>query len=761
MLFAPSIGRMVALLAGIHGAVRSAGDVAPVIGVHVEIDGTDRTTTDSAGRYVVGGLATGTHQLRFISVGYETRQLTVLLTDSSELAVDVDLTPRPVILPPLAVVARGADDQARTDAFWSTDWDEAGHYRFGPGWQANQPAGSVDIADALARASGVATRGDNTTALSVHGARGSENLTLLDGIPLFGAVHFAGASSAVNPDAVAAMDLHAGVSSARFGGALSGVVELETAEALSGGQITGDLSTADVRSMARASFGTSGGVLLSARSSIRDLMTDGTDLGSVNGYQDFLAAGSTTIGTGVVRLLGFESANRLRWEPVVSGLLRAADPTTPAPLAPSNAADWQSGAIGVTWTQPVGRDGEWHAAGWWSGNSATIATLSSGRTDQLASGIGELGVSTDWSQRFRTGTVSFGGEFTRPQTWYTSGTLFTQPGSDLTGVALAAVPVLGAVYGEWDWHGASRLDFRVGVRGNTDFRQSVSVDPRVLVNFHPDAVTRIEAGFGRMHQFLQSMLNEDNLMSAVIGPSLLTSPAGGQPPASSDQWVVSAERRVAPGISVSLDGYVRSWQNVLAPALTSSGLYVATTPAYGDGDARGVNASVSIVRGHVTAQVSAGLASSVQRVDGVTYPSSFDQPWSLSGDVSYQLPARTSIQLRWNAGAGQPATAILSGIEWSSYQPATGIGEIEGTATNAAGAINALRLPGPMRLDLGVRREWHFSGNNHGNGITTAVRMENLFNQANPIGMIAQSDGTLQLLRGTPRGLVFEVGWAH
>jgi hypothetical protein len=257
------------------------------------------------------------------------------------------------------------------------------------------------------------------------------------------------------------------------------------------------------------------------------------------------------------------------------------------------------------------------------------------------------------------------------------------------------------------------------------------------------------------------MLNEDNLMSAVIGPALLTSASNGQPPAVADQWVLSLAHQLASGVSVTVDGYARSWHNVLAPAVTTAGLYVATTPAYGDGNARGVNASLAIVRGRVTAQLSAGLASSVQSAGSSSYPSSFDQPWNVSGDVSFRLPARTTVQLRWDAGAGEPATAILSGIEWRSYQPATGIGEIEGSATNVAGAINSLRLPGPMRLDLGVRHEWHFGATGRVNGFTTAMRLENLFNQANPIGMISQSDGTLQLLRGTPRGLVFEVGWAH
>lgn len=762
MPFAAPIVRMVALLAGIHGTVRSAGEAAVVAGIHVEIDGTERTITDSAGRYAVAGLATGTHQVRFVSSRYEIRLLTVLLTDASDLSVDVELVPRPVFLPPISVVARSSDDSSGADPTTATEWHEAGHFRFAPGWQANQPAGGVDIQDALSRVPGVATRSENTTALSIHGGRGSDNLMLLDGIPVFGAVHFAGASSAVNPDAIAAMDVHTGVSSARFGGALSGVIELETGEAQSGGQLNGDISTADVRSTVHTSLGAGGGILLSARSSYRDLMSDGAGIDSTNGYQDFLAVDRTAIGGGMLRVVGFASTNRLRWDATASDMNNVVDPAAPGtPAARSDIANWQSSTIGATWSKPLGSGAEWDAAGWWSSNGTAITTLGADRNDQLSSGISEFGLSADWSQRVRASTLLFGGELTRPRTWYTTVTSFTQAAVNLTGTNLAAAPVLGAAYAEWDWHGASSVDFRVGVRGNTDFQQSISLDPRIVVNVHPDAGTRLEIGFGRTHQVTQSMLNEDNVMTGVIGPALLTNGTDGRPAASADQWVFSVARRLAIGVTVSLDGYLRSWQNVLAPAVTTAGFFVTSVPAYGDGAARGVNASISIIHGRLTAQASAGLAASVQQADGASYPSSFDQPWNVSGDIQYRLPARTTLQVRWNAGAGQPATAIISGIEWQAYQPSTGMGEIEGTAINLRGQINALRLAGPLRLDLGARREWHLGASERASGITTAVRLENVFDRADPIGIIARPDGVLQLLRGTPRGLVFEVGWAH
>ena len=100
------------------------------------------------------------------------------------------------------------------------------------------------------------TRGDGAAGISIRGGTATENLVLLDGIPMFNASHFTSAASAIDPDALSGLDVHTGVSSARFGGRLSGVVELETAE-LGGDsvRVTGGFGPTDVRSMVRGPLG--------------------------------------------------------------------------------------------------------------------------------------------------------------------------------------------------------------------------------------------------------------------------------------------------------------------------------------------------------------------------------------------------------------------------------------------------------------------------------------------------------------------------
>ena len=154
--------------------------------------------------------------------------------------------------------------------------------------------------------------GENVASLHVRGGGSSENLVLLDGIPLFSAVHYSGASSAVNPDAIAGADLHTGVSSARFGEHLAGVLELASREpGPTPFDARGSLGSQDVRQTLSGYLpGIRTGVVVGARSTYRDaLMGDGYQ-GRRNGYQDLLAVSTTQAGGGRLRVLSFLANNR-------------------------------------------------------------------------------------------------------------------------------------------------------------------------------------------------------------------------------------------------------------------------------------------------------------------------------------------------------------------------------------------------------------------------------------------------------------------
>jgi len=747
-------------LAGTHGIVRAADYGGPAAGVRVELDGIARGVTDSTGHYALSAIIPGQHEFRFSAAGFESQRIVVVLTDGADLNLDVELTRRAIELPPIDAIGQRPLAVGDATELASAGVHEPGRFRFSTGWQADLPAGGVDVMQVMASVPGVASRSDNTTALSVRGGRGSENMMLLDGIPLQGASHFAGASSGVNPDAIAAIDVHTGVNSARYDGALSGVMELHTPETTQSG-MHGAASTtiSDMRAIVQMPLG-AGGILLGGRSSFRDMLTDGSGLGVVNGYQDFLGVVRLPLGRGTLRLVSFESGNRMGWENYGGAPDATLEEGRPATVADrANTANWQSSAVGATWTRALSTQSNWHAAAWWSGSRTLTASHGITQSQQLSSGIGQFGLSTELRQQLRGGSLLVGAEVTQPSTWYDVTTSSTSGADSVAPIALRDRSLHAAVFGEWSWHASERLGLRVGLRGNSDFLHRVALAPRFVLDLQADPSTRIEAGFGRTHQAVQSMLNEENIASTIISPALPVATAAGTPIAWADHVTVGITHRLGEATTLSLDSYFRSWHDVLTPATTTGGYFAATAPERGDGRSSGVIASIATAWGPVSLRAHAGLARATQLASSGAYHIGAEQPWSFSGDLAYHPGIHSTVQMQWATGAGQPSTLTLPGLEWQPYAPSTGTGEMEGAATNLSGAINPLRLPGRLRLDLSYRHLWTVGTGTHQNGLTTALRLENVLNRLDPAGIGSRPDGSLQWLRGTPRGVVFELGW--
>src|SRR4029077_3932173 len=105
-------------LASLEGAVRSSDASAPVVAALIEItsatapDSAIRVLTDSAGRYALPGLSSGTYHLRVSRIGFDTRELDVYLNTSRRVVVDIVLVPRPERLSELRVNAAFDRDSA-------------------------------------------------------------------------------------------------------------------------------------------------------------------------------------------------------------------------------------------------------------------------------------------------------------------------------------------------------------------------------------------------------------------------------------------------------------------------------------------------------------------------------------------------------------------------------------------------------------------------------------------------------------------------
>lgn len=742
---------------GVHGTVRSAEGL-PLRDVRVAVDGLERTTTDSLGRYAVSPLGVGSHELRFVASGYTPRRVSALLSDSSDMAIDIELSASVVLLPTISVTAPISPVRPID---WPADADgshELGRYRIGRGWQGDMLAQGVDVQKALATVPGVVGRGEDATSLSIRGGGTADNLVLLNGIPVYGASHFGNAASAIVPDAIVFMDVHTGVSSARFGGRLSGVVELETGDsATSGGSVGGAVSASDVRGLARGSIdGGRGGYMLGARTSFGNPWKVGDGFKQQANYRDFIGVVRIAAAGGSLRVVSLLSGNQLGLKVV------SADDTVPsaaARLSSGTALGWSSSTVGAMWTRVAPSGSKTRLRAWYAGAGTDVAWLPTGGFAELQSNVSEVGLSAETGRESVHGSRLFGASLVRPATSYR----VDQLASDSTVVSATttrvASPAIASLFAEWSWRPNTHLVARAGLRGNASAGSAFNLEPRFDVTVHASATTHIDLGAGRTHQTLQSMFNEENLLGTLIGLELPLAAGGNLPTATADQVGIGVGHRLGDHLTITMDGYLRRWTGVALPAGTTGGLFVADSLVIGRGYATGLVVGAAYTGTALSAHGSVSLARSVRDYGQQSYHAGIERPWSVAGGFDYRLGHRTAAQLSLTTGAGAPSSITATGVEWLPNHLSTLTGELSGTPVNQPGPVNVERLPGYTRLDLGVRRSWSVGVVGLHGALTTAIRIQNLLNTSNGIGLASQTSGSLRIVRGAPRGVTVELGW--
>jgi hypothetical protein len=201
----------------VAGVVRSAGEsVEPLVGVRISVDG-DRliVQTDAKGVYRVRELAAGWHRIAAAAIGYRpvTRD-SVLVRSGQTTALDFSLTPDPVGLAPIEVIAEPVDSVLDPLAIQDQQ-------RFTAEQLRRLPVTTVEEAIAL---SAGAVGG------SYRGGRLGQQATILDGLGVKNQLDAStgGLGVRIPPDMLTEASLITNGFSARYGQAVSALINLVT-----------------------------------------------------------------------------------------------------------------------------------------------------------------------------------------------------------------------------------------------------------------------------------------------------------------------------------------------------------------------------------------------------------------------------------------------------------------------------------------------------------------------------------------------------
>jgi hypothetical protein len=765
----------------LQGIVRASDSAEPIPGVMLEeIDRGRSTWTDSAGRYALRDLSAGVHVLRVSRLGYETHTFEVTIARDSVLHLDIALTPRPLTLAEVKVMESAGRMTSRDDAHDTVTAGELaiGARRYaGSALHANPAFGDPDALQTLALSPDVVIRPEAATTLHVRGGSGDQNLVLLDGVPLYNAIHLAGARSAINPDVVSVVTLNPGVPSARYGGALSSVVSVETSNpdrlhmrsrgAFASGAIGHVVDGPLPRGI--------GSFVVSGRRSIHTLLSGGTNqTNSIADFGDVFAKGTMQGRLGEIEAFSLYGVDRLAFDaqpgltdvggqPIVATGLEPASLASTTAGAPQNGFTWRTATQGVVWRNAGDASIALDARAWRTRFDASADWAATAGPVHLTSQLTDVGVSADASRHLGSSIVTAGVSGQRIHTEYVLRRTSVLQGAAPLLPALVSSPWLAWAFLEDQWRIGGHWSFTLGMRDQLASGQWRDVEPRLAVRLTPISRVALWAGYARTHQYVQSLRNEESLVDAVVGIGLPAAAGHGDVPiARSDELTLGADAILGAGTTLSLGGYTRRLDGLLLVAPATAQPFAMESFTHGSGRASGVTVmldrSGERVFGH--AGYALGL---VRRTAGdQQYLPSFASTHAFNMAVGYR--PRTGSVLRaalWTT-TGRPASVVDGDLQWAPHNLLGGADEMAGTPERIVGTLNGARLGRYARVDLGIRQDWRPAVFGRGADLTGALTLSNALARANTLGAALSSDGrTRRDMLMAPRALTLALEWSY
>ncbi len=211
--------------ATLRGFVRDASDGQTLQGVNVILRSPDGSVngaaTDRDGYYAISRIAPGTYTLLVSYIGYETLEEEVAFRAGVNETRNFDLRFAAVEAGEVVVEAEGEGAASMGVAGLQTV--QASDLERIP-----TPGLSADLVSYIQSMPGVVSTGDRGGQLFVRGGTPTQNLVLIDGIPIYQPFHVIGFYSAFPADVLSTTDIYAGGFGAKYGGRISSVIDIST-----------------------------------------------------------------------------------------------------------------------------------------------------------------------------------------------------------------------------------------------------------------------------------------------------------------------------------------------------------------------------------------------------------------------------------------------------------------------------------------------------------------------------------------------------
>lgn len=716
--------------AAIHGTIRADSSLEPIPHATVRLPQLGRTAVaDEHGYYVLSNVRSGTWTVRADALGYRSKETVVEVPSDGQVTFNLTLTRRPVRLSPLEVEGeRGTPGEVRID----------------PRTIAVVPA--LVEADVLRTAQllpAIQQTSDFSSALYVRGGAADQTLVTLDGAPLFNPYHLGGVFSAIDPGAVASIDVLPGAFRARAGGdRLSGAVHIQTRDG-SRDRIHGQGGVGLVS--ARASVdgplpGGDGSFLLSVRRTYLDVLSEAvealglTDTSLPYGFTDAHAKLTHDVGElGRLSASFYTNGEELRRLEEFGGSGR-------------DRFTWGSHTASIEYRQPLGGAvlGELQVAYGDFGTDVRffdrVARSGGERLEELAdvnAFMRDFLVATHltWHEsehEFRAGArldayrFCYGVERSDEHFF---ADLFPEFRSDDELRTVAA-------YLEDEWSATDALDVRVGGRMLHAPGIGTELMPRIGTQYALSSRLSVSAGAGRYAQAIHGLRDEEALMSRFLAYELMAPvPARLRLQTASD--VVLGARWRDGRTRVRIDGYAKRLDNLILPPLPSDPTEAPLLKVDDYRSGTGSSYGLELLARHERENGSGVQASYALRVTEYAlgdeeYPPGFSRRHTVDVVGTVPWDADGSLSARLQFKSGQPFTPIVGAIRPFDHHPLEhGFSGGSFHPTMVLGEHNSKRLPFYWRVDVSARKHYDVEWFGRETTLTLYGQILNVFNVKN------------------------------
>ena len=688
------------VVAGRVTARADTGAAAPAQGATVSVVGSALgATTGADGRFLLERVPAGPLTVRVRLLGYRMVERAIRVRAGDTVRVDVTLQPEAQLLSAVRVDAQAAD----VESFVSKP--NVATVVVGAAAMAGVPSvGEPDVVRVVQLLPGVVARNDFNTGLNVRGGEADQNLILLDGHPIYNPFHVGGLFSTFMDATVGGIELITGAFPARYGGRLSSVLDVRSAEdPRPGVHASADLSALAASGQLAGSFGGGSGTWsVAARRTYADAVaTVFTKNIFPYHFRDFHGRATYALSSNLrLALTAYGGKDVLD-----ANLAEFESDSAPSRASEGRwAFNWGNRVLGAT----ISRD---------FGESTTIEQRVS---TSAFSTLLDLGDGT-FAQRSRIRDVRLGGSLVMRGAAH-DGTIgydlathriLYSSGSSQTGTTefdLVQRPVSAAVWVDDLWRLSSRWLLQGGLRAEAlTGREWAALSPRVSVKYFATPDLALTAAAGRVTQWQHSLAGDSPLRYFEVwlaSDSLI-------PVATAWHWIAGAERRLRDVGSVRLEAYVKRFERVLEANWSEDPSRRGDEFLPADGRSYGLDLLARWQpRTGPAGWISYSYGVSSRWRDGVRWAPGHDRRHDFDVVATWRL-SKYRLGARFGYATGTPYTPIVGQIARRLYDPSRdrwGTGGPEILTESLGGSRNAARFPPTHRLDLDVSRELQFRG---------------------------------------------------